>query len=105
MYPRPRFTSFHRMREKSDVGLSCTGSPYHYQFWSYPLYCWRRPTGHAGRTILLRELTAFIAAQLKQAEVICGGAANLQQTYLAGVDPAVMKQIQDELTGHESGGY
>ena len=49
------------------------------------------------------QLTVFIAAQLQQVEIACGGPAILQQKYLAKADPTVMKQIQDELTGRGPG--
>ena len=49
------------------------------------------------------QLTAYIAAQLQQAEAVWGGAQALQATYLAKADPTVLQQIQKELTGRGPG--
>ncbi|CCM04790.1 uncharacterized protein FIBRA_06983 [Fibroporia radiculosa] len=45
------------------------------------------------------QLTEFIAARVQEAEVACGGSANLQTLYLSKADPLVLKQIQAELIG------
>ncbi|KAI0092637.1 armadillo-type protein [Irpex rosettiformis] len=63
----------------------------------------RRKATYENDPVRTTQLTAFVAAQLQQAEIACGGAAILQQKYLAKADPAVMKQIQDELTGRGPG--
>ncbi|KAI0755466.1 ARM repeat-containing protein [Irpex lacteus] len=63
----------------------------------------RRKATYENDPVRTTQLTAFIGAQLQQAEIACGGAAVLQQKYLAKADPTVMKQIQDELSGRGPG--
>lgn len=43
-----------------------------------------------------QSLAAYVGAYLRQAEAVCGPQA-FQMTYLSKADPAVLKQIQDEL--------
>lgn len=46
------------------------------------------------------SLTAYIGAKLREAEVACGGGAELQSRYLAKAEPLLLKQIYDAITGN-----
>ncbi|KAI0693596.1 ARM repeat-containing protein [Cytidiella melzeri] len=65
----------------------------------------RRKAAYENDPVRTTQLTAFVAAQLQQAEVACGGAQRLQNTYLAKADPTLLKQIHDELTSRGPGSH
>ncbi|KAI9000953.1 ARM repeat-containing protein [Trametes punicea] len=44
-------------------------------------------------------LTGFIAARLREAEIACGGGAQLHAQYLSKAEPLLLKQINDALNG------
>ncbi|KAI0796611.1 ARM repeat-containing protein [Abortiporus biennis] len=58
----------------------------------------RRKAAFDSDPVRTTQLTAFIATQIQQAEIACGGAAALQANYLSKADPLVLQQLQKELT-------
>ncbi|KAH8106154.1 ARM repeat-containing protein [Cristinia sonorae] len=57
----------------------------------------RRTTAYESDIVRTTQLTTYVRAAIQEAEMICGPAV-FYEKYLSKIDPAVMKQIQKELT-------
>ncbi|KAH9938596.1 ARM repeat-containing protein [Fomitopsis serialis] len=57
----------------------------------------RRKALYENDPVRTTKLTTYIATCLAEAEMACGGPANLQAMYLAKADPTVLGQLQAEL--------